>query len=158
MREFDEDTLAKAAQHALTKPDDYWASDDRWFTSHGLVTSWADRQTDLLAESNYLTALKIIQSAAAELADTHVIDTSASHWGRGSMRQLMVQVYNDPGNPESGYTEAFQAAVSCALALQEYAVLDETDLNEREHERHEQGNCDDDCSLCQWAREEAIVS
>lgn len=99
--DIDDDTLRKAADEALTMPRDYMAWDDRWYTTHGHVMSWAERGDDILAESNYLTAVEHLTAVATSWADVEhpdwVVDSSASHWLVGSMRELMVRVY-EPGH------------------------------------------------------------
>jgi hypothetical protein len=135
--EIDTDTLVKHADAALTRPSDYAAWDDRWYTTHGCVATWADRGDDILAESNYHAMLAALNGAvahdetgASEARGDDVEDSSASHWAVGSLRQLMVRVRDDAGE----FTPAFREAVACALALQEYPLLDESDYSERETE------------------------
>jgi hypothetical protein len=135
--EIDNDTMAKAAREALTRPQNYGAWDERWYTTHGCVMSWADRGDDILAESNYLTAVALLEGAvahdetgASEARGDDVEDSSASHWLVGSLRQLFVRVYDEQGQ----YTPAFREAVSIGLSLQDYPILDESDYSERETE------------------------
>lgn len=135
----DREHMEKAAREALTRPSDYMAYDDRWYTTHGCVMSWADRSDDVLAESNYLTALAMLEGAvthdesgASEERGDDVIDTSASHWALGSVRELFVRVYTD--ETETEFTPAFKEAVDIAAALESYPILDESDYSERETE------------------------
>ncbi|MDX3525095.1 hypothetical protein P1P75_01175 [Streptomyces sp. ID05-39B] len=99
--ELDRDTLEKAAAEALERPSNSAFWDDRLFTTHGAVLHWAERGDDILAESNYLTALDLIRAAAddgrpdTEVSDEHVIDGTSSHWAVGSLRTIYVQVYED---------------------------------------------------------------
>ncbi|MEU9795043.1 hypothetical protein AB0E27_31385 [Streptomyces sparsogenes] len=99
--ELDYDTLARAAAEALERPSDAMFYDDRLFTTHGAVFHWAERGDDLLAESNYLTALALITAKAdedrpdTEVSDAQVIDGTSSHWLVGSLRTIYVQVYDD---------------------------------------------------------------
>jgi hypothetical protein len=135
--DIDTDTLAEYAAEALKRPSDFAAWDDRWYTTHGHVASWADRGDDVLAESNYHAMLAALQGAvahdetgASEARGDDVEDASMNHWAHGSVRQLMVRVRDDSGD----YTPAFREAVACALAMAEYPILDESDYFERETE------------------------
>lgn len=89
----DFDTLDEIAGQSLTKPSDAIFWDDRLFETHGAILSWAEGSDDLLAESNYLSALSLVQGAAGDDVDEHVIDGSARHWACGSLRTIYVQVY-----------------------------------------------------------------
>lgn len=133
----DAEHMAIAAREALTRPSDYAAWDERWYTTHGRVMDWAERGDDLVAESNYLTALAMLQGAvahdetgASEARGDDVEDTTASHWAVGSLRELFVRVYDEAG----AYTPAFKQAVEIAYSLSNYPILDESDYSERETE------------------------
>ncbi|MEU9605438.1 hypothetical protein [Streptomyces sp. NPDC048057] len=91
--ELDRETLEEAAEEALSRPGGAIFWDDRLFETHGAVFHWAEHGDDLLAESNYLTALDLIKGAAGDLADEHVIDGTSRHWACGSLRTIYVQVY-----------------------------------------------------------------
>ncbi|MEU7400065.1 hypothetical protein [Streptomyces sp. NPDC044948] len=93
MSSLDRDTLTEIAEKALTRPSDAMFWDDRLFTTHGAMFHWADNGDDILEESNYLSALALIQGAAGDFADDHVIDGSARHFAFGSLRTIYVQVY-----------------------------------------------------------------
>ncbi|WP_438470754.1 hypothetical protein [Streptomyces asiaticus] len=99
--DLDRETLERAAAEALERPGSAMFYDDRLFTTHGAVFHWAERSDDLLEESNYLTALDLIRSAAddgrpdTEISDEQVIDGMSSHWAYGSRRTIYVQVYED---------------------------------------------------------------
>src|SRR5262252_3968856 len=99
MIDLDQDHLVEMASRILTRPDSYLAWDDRWYTTHGCVYAWADRSDDLVAESNFHTMLAALEGAvahdesgASEDRGDDVVDTSASHWAYGSVRELMVRV------------------------------------------------------------------
>lgn len=132
----DAEHMAEAAREALTRPSDFSAWDERLFDTHGLVMSWAERGDDLIAESNYLTAVSMLEGAiahdesgASEARGDDIIDGSSSHWLVGSMRELYVRVYDDAGE----FTPAFREAVDIAGAIREYPLLDESDYSEREN-------------------------
>jgi hypothetical protein len=91
--ELDYDTLSEIAEKALTRPSDAMFWDDRLFTTHGALFHWAEQSDDILEESNFLSALSLIQGAAGDEADEHVIDGSARHFACGSLRTIYVQVY-----------------------------------------------------------------
>ncbi|KPC89290.1 hypothetical protein ADL35_02300 [Streptomyces sp. NRRL WC-3753] len=93
MSSLDRDALTEIAEKALKRPSDAMFWDDRLFTTHGAMFHWADNGDDILAESNYLSALALIQGAAGDFADDHVIDGSARHFAFGSLRTIYVQVY-----------------------------------------------------------------
>ncbi|AXQ61130.1 hypothetical protein SEA_HANK144_75 [Streptomyces phage Hank144] len=91
----DFDTLDEIAEQALTRPSDAMFWDDRLFTTHGAILSWASRGDDILEESNYKSALDLIKGAAGDDAGEHVIDGSAGHWLVGTLETIYVQVYAD---------------------------------------------------------------
>jgi hypothetical protein len=59
-----------------------------------------DRGDSIIDESNYLTALDMLNAAATEDTDAttspDVIDGRASHWAHGSLRTIFVRVYTGP--------------------------------------------------------------
>ncbi|MFE0964079.1 hypothetical protein [Streptomyces fungicidicus] len=101
MSSLDRETLEQIAQQILTEPSNAYFFDDRLFSTHGAVLSWAEYGDDILAESNYRTALDLIRAAAddgrndTEISDRHVIDGSSRHWAVGSLRTIYVQVRED---------------------------------------------------------------
>jgi hypothetical protein len=133
--DFDNDDYRKAADEALTRPSDASFWDDRLYTTHVPVLSWADRGDDLIAESNFHTVLDHLQTIAAEAGEEDaVFDGSVSHWLVGSLKQVYVQVYDDEGN----FTRTFKEAVVTAHFLRDEGPLfDETDFNQREWEQNE---------------------
>ena len=149
MRDYSEDELATiedcdiAAREALVRPSDAAFWDDRLYTSHVPVLSWADRSDDVLSESNFHTVLAELQDFDRGLEDVDyagdaadVFEASVSHWAVGSLRQIWVRVYV-AGSEE--YTVAFRRAVSIALYLRDdYPVFDDDDLSTREFEAHEE--------------------
>lgn len=54
----------------------------------------------------------------------------ASHWGPGWVEGYVIRVYNN----KNEITEAFKTYAKCALALQEYPVLDDSLHSEMEYE------------------------
>jgi hypothetical protein len=133
--DFDDDDYRKAADEALTRPSDASFCDDRLYTTHAPVLSWADRGDDLIAESNFHTVLAHLTEIAAQHGEEDaVFDGSVSHWLVGSLRQVYVQVYYEDGD----FTRTFKEAVVTAHFLRdEYPIFDETDFNEREWDRNE---------------------
>ena len=135
----DAEHMAAAAKEALTRPRDFMSYDDRWYMTHGCVMEWADRDDDIMAESNYHVALDRLNGAiahdetgASEARGDDVEDTGMGHWAVGSLRQIMVRVYTDDTCTE--YTPAFREAVEIAWQLRyESPILDESDHSEREH-------------------------
>lgn len=133
----DPSILAEYATAALTRPGSWMGYDDRLYTTHGCVASWADRGDDVLAESNYLSMLAMLKAAVAHDetgrdTDEDVFDGSSSHWLVGSLRELYVRVYADEACTE--YTDAFVVAVEALHSLQDYPILDDSDYSEREYE------------------------
>lgn len=135
--DMDPDRVAEAAREALDRPADSGWFDDRYFTTHGCVWGWADRDSDPLEESNFYAALAALngavahdESGASEARGDDVLDMSAGHWAVGSVRHIFVRVYVD--ETETAYTPAFLEAVRLADAVREYPVLDESDFSERE--------------------------
>lgn len=140
-RDVTDDDLKAAAREALTRPSDAVFYDDRLYTTHGPVLAWAERGDDILAESNYLTVLPFLESAAED--EEHVLDVTVRHWAVGSLRQIFVQVYEEDSET---FTAAFREAVVVAHSLRDYPVWDEDDYSERELARFD-SNLDD---AIQW--------
>ncbi|MFF7252432.1 hypothetical protein [Streptomyces microflavus] len=92
----DDDTLYEIAVKSLTAPSNAYFWDDRLYDTHGAFVRWAERGDDLLEESNYHSALALIQGAAGESAEDHVIDGTSSHWAFGSLRTIYVQIRETP--------------------------------------------------------------
>ncbi|WJN63170.1 hypothetical protein [Streptomyces phage phiScoe44] len=132
----DIDTLVEYAESGLERPSDAAFWDERLYSTHAPVIGWAERGDDILEESNYLSALDLIQGAAGEDVEEHVIDATVGHWLVGSLRQLFVQVYEDETREE--FTQAFIEAVEIAEGLKSYPVVDESDYSEREWKRYEE--------------------
>lgn len=97
MSEIDEDTLREYAENGLERPRDAMFRDDRCHTTHVPVVGWAEHGDDILEESNFLVAKGLIEGAAED--DEHVFEGSARHWLVGSLRQVWVQVYEEPAPP-----------------------------------------------------------
>ena len=128
----DDELLAQAEREAMVRPSNSAMWDDRLYTTHAPVMSWAERGDDILAESNYLSALDALNGAAAwtdREDQDDVIDATIS----GSLRQLFIRVRDDAG----AFTPTWREAVRIGLALQDYPVLDESDYSEREWKRYE---------------------
>jgi hypothetical protein len=145
IEDIDRDTLEKAAREGFERPANAAFWDDRCYTTHVPVLSWADRSDDVLDESNYHTALAMLagavahdESGASEERGDDFHDGSSSHWLVGSLRQIWVRVYvsDEWEHQESDareFTPAFIEAVRIALSLQDYPILDESDYSEREY-------------------------
>ncbi|WP_369186498.1 hypothetical protein [Streptomyces sp. R08] len=102
--ECDYDTLSEYAGRLLERPTNF-GGDDRYYRTHAPVIGKADYADDLMAESNFDTALDLLCSAAddgrndTEISDEHVIDAGIRHWGWGQCSQIFVQVYADDVMP-----------------------------------------------------------
>jgi hypothetical protein len=131
------DGIDDYARQALTRPRDYMAFDERWYSTHGPVMAWADRGDNLIEESNYHVALAELETVARDGQDDDVVDTSVSHWLVGSLREIMVRVHLDAERPETGYTPAFEKAYDIWCSLRNYPLLSEMDYSEREMRRWE---------------------
>jgi hypothetical protein len=131
--EIDIETLAEWAEKALTRPSDAAFWDERLYETHGSTLTWAERGDDILEESNYLSALEIVQGAAESEDD--VIDATCGHWLVGSLRQLFVRVYEDDGVT---FTAAWKAIVEIGEGLESYPIVDESDYSEREWKLYEE--------------------
>jgi len=144
--DLDDETLERAAEECLTRPSDASFWDERLYTTHGAVLSWAERGDDILAESNYLCVLEELRGVAVhddswvgggdgqDDPDDYVIDGTCSHWLVGSLRVIYVRVRGDDGE----FTQVFRAATEIALSLKhDYPVFDESDFSEREWEAYE---------------------
>ncbi|MFJ9827720.1 hypothetical protein ACIRSU_25655 [Streptomyces sp. NPDC101160] len=96
----DDDTLREYADKLLERPTNF-GGDDRYYRTHAPVIGKADHADDLMAESNYDSALNLLRAAAdegrndTEVSDEHVIDAGIRHWGWGPCSQVFVQVYAD---------------------------------------------------------------
>jgi hypothetical protein len=126
--------LAEAEAEAMQRPSNSAMWDDRLYTTHAPVMSWAELGDDLVAESNYLCALKILEAANREGEDD-VIDASIHDWLVNRLRQIFVRVRDETGE----FTPAWLEAVGIALFLRQgNPVLDDDDLSERESEAFEE--------------------
>ncbi|MEU7030068.1 hypothetical protein AB0A60_25725 [Streptomyces sp. NPDC046275] len=96
--ECDDDTLSEYACRLLERPTNF-GGDDRYYRTHAPVLAKADYSDDILAESNYKTALDLLRAAAddgrddTEVSDEHVIDAGIRHWAMGYCSEIFVQVY-----------------------------------------------------------------
>lgn len=133
--EIDNETLERAEREALVRPSNSAMWDERLYTTHAPVMSWAERGDDILAESNYLMILEQLRGVAAwedrdnqETPDEYVIDATISDWLVGSLRQIFVRVRDEAGE----YTHVFRESVRIALELRDYPVFNESDYSERE--------------------------
>jgi hypothetical protein len=113
--------------------DDYAAG--REWSGVGIGPCGRSRDSDPLEESNYRTALRLLDDAGARYAETHF-----SHWAVGWIDEIA----HDTGHPA---TVAAVAAIAARLA--DYPVLDESDYAESEWSaNHPAGYCyavDSDC-------------
>jgi hypothetical protein len=137
--ELDDEVLAKYAAKALAwdgptcldGPENRTGSPTT-APEFGVVFGYPRSTDDLLAVSNYSVIAESARAAAGDNADRDVRDNSLGHWAFGDIYTLEVRVY-EPGT-EGVYTAAFCEAVSLLLALQDCAVLDESDYHARENE------------------------
>lgn len=106
--ELDLDTLNEIATKCLERPSDAMFWDDRLFTTHGALFSWAELGDDILEESNYKSALSLILGAAGDDADERVIDGTVRHFACGSLRTIYVQVYEKEDDCECGAEAEYQ--------------------------------------------------
>ncbi|AFO10940.1 hypothetical protein ELB20_74 [Streptomyces phage phiELB20] len=114
MSTLDFETLDEIATNCLTRPSDAMFWDDRLFETHGALFSWAELGDDILEESNYKSALSLIQGAAGDDADEHVIDGTARHWACGSLRTIYVQVYESYEDYECECEPTWEHEDECA--------------------------------------------
>lgn len=156
--ELDEEILAKYAAKALGWEGPTWLDgpENRIGSpttgpEFGVVFGYPRSADDLLAVSNYSVIAESARAAAGDNADRDVRDNSLGHWAFGDLYTLEVRVYEpgyEPGRWDNvdehptdvedvRYTAAFCEAVSLLLALQDCAVLDESDYNAREDEARE---------------------
>ncbi|HEY3503713.1 MAG TPA: hypothetical protein VGN37_13130 [Actinocatenispora sp.] len=115
--------IQRAERQALNRPSPSAMWDGRLYTTHGVTFSWAERGDDLIAESNYLSALRLIGLAAGDTADEDVVDATICDWLVGSLRQIFVRIRDERG----AYTPAFCEAVRLALHARDHVLIDEQD-------------------------------
>lgn len=122
--------LEKAEQEAMVRPEPCYMRDERLYTTHGPVISWAERGGEEIPESNYL----LVTAHLSEIAgpdDRMVIDGTFSDWAVGSLRMTFVQVRDDAGE----FTRVWKEAVAIALYLRDvHPVFDDDDVSQREWE------------------------
>lgn len=127
-QDVDEETLERAEAEAMERPEPCHMWDERLYTTHAPVISWAVNGDDLLAQSNYLTVTAHLTDLAGA-DDEQVIDAQIRDWAVGSLRQTFVQVRDEAG----AFTRVWREAVGIALFLRDnYPVFDEADFSELE--------------------------
>lgn len=100
------------------------------------------RDADAVDESN---ARVILRELAKVDPEQNAHDTlGCSHWAVGWYDHLIVDVTN---------AAVMQVLRECADAIASYPLLDEHDHSALECERHDDGQCDEHCSLCECDRE-----
>lgn len=137
--DIDNDTLVKAAEEALTRPESSMWNDPDLFDTFGLVHTWADRSDDVLSESNHYALLDLLQGVATEDTEDSESDdvrvVHAGHWAVGSVTHIFVRVSVEgtEGDIEPTFTEVFKEAVHTVTFLrEEYPILDESDYSDRQ--------------------------
>jgi hypothetical protein len=145
--------LFKAAVEVLKVPKDYWGAQTELVNEGWGGTFGIHRDSDLLAQSNYETVLKILDEKYEKYEDWRV--ESASHWAVGWMDTLMVRVVRCECDEETSipyirrqhdawwchtcestpkYTDIFVECLEFQAKLENYPVLDEEDYSRREYE------------------------
>jgi hypothetical protein len=143
----DDETLIKAAQEALTRPESFL-----YYGSLPLFQSWGltytqTRDSDVLNRSNFRRLLEDTQGVAtaedgddAEDHADYVQVEHCSHWAYGYADHIAVRVLEDPEGdivPEN-ITHTFRFMADACLRLRdEYPVYDESDYSELESEECE---------------------
>jgi hypothetical protein len=116
-------TLEQAEREAMQRPEPCHMYDDRLYTTHAPVISWAVNGDDLLEQSNYLMVTKHLTDVAG-VDDQLVIEGTMRDWAVGELRQTFVRVRDEFG----AFTRVWREAVSIALYLRDtYPVFDEED-------------------------------
>jgi hypothetical protein len=138
---------------ALTKPRDYFGSLNDWIDAGYGATIWKNRDSDALELSNYDAARKIYEDAGFEYGRDFVTD-GANHWAVGWVESIVVRVLDcecdddviqdrvitdrDDGwwcetcDTMCEVSAIFKEALEIRNRLEDYPVLDEMDLCERE--------------------------
>jgi hypothetical protein len=143
-------------KHALTKPKDYFGSLNDWIDAGYGATIWKNRDSDALELSNYDAARKIYESQGFEYGRDFVTD-GANHWAVGWVESIVVRVLDCKCDDDViqdrqvehvdgiwQYWHCLQCKSFCTVSaifkealeirnrLEDYPVLDEMDLCERE--------------------------
>jgi hypothetical protein len=129
----------KYAKQALTKPSDFgWFGFDEMFDTWGFAGINKHRDSPLVDLSNWDAAINDIKREFGEVAyDENFHEVGLSHWLVGHADQLCVKVLNESiahgSITDEDITDYFKYVTDIALYLsEEYPVLDEVDLSERE--------------------------
>lgn len=126
------------AEAALERPSNFaYSGDLPLFDTWGLTLS-TNRDADTLTDSNWQAALERMREEHPD-GDWQVC--RFNHWGVGWVKQLAVKVLTDEDTHpldddpiDNDYTPEFQTIVEMKHEMENYPVLDEEDLMEREHE------------------------
>jgi hypothetical protein len=147
--------IDEAAIEILTVPEYYFGAQTQLVSEGWGGTFGIHRDSDVLAQSNYETVLEIFKEKFEQNEDWRI--ESASHWAVGWMDTLMVRVLrcqcteeNEDSIPEirrqgnkwwchtcdttAQYTDIFKECLELKARLEDYPVLDEDDLSQREHD------------------------
>jgi hypothetical protein len=122
-------------------PESYWG--ETWYDYY--VGPSRHRDSDDLTESNFHTALKDLGDDEGEETET-VFVVRESHWAVGFVEWIAVHKDDEAAVAKLTEIEA---------ALEQYPVLDEEDLSEREMDSANQTwqNCYDDKERLEYIRE-----
>lgn len=129
----------KYAKQALTKPSDFgWFGFDEMFDTWGFAGINKHRDSPLVDLSNWDCAISDIKREFGdEIYDENFHEVGLGHWLVGHADQLCVKILNESIAHDSitdeDITDYFKYVVDIALYLsEEYPILDESDLSERE--------------------------
>lgn len=131
MYEVSDAEMLHYAKKALEYPDNY-AGDGILYVTHG-ATLMRHRDSDVLQESNYAVALRVLKAVRDTGTDDltpDVYEQRASHWAVGWVDTIGVRVYDAAGE----FTPAWREACTLRGSLEDYPVLDDEDYSERERD------------------------
>ncbi len=100
-----------------------------------------NRDSGTLTESNWQVQLRELEAIDPDGNDHQV--HSFGHWACGWFELVLVR-------PDS---KCFELAEGLEGALSDYPILCEMHWSELELEMHDDGQCDEHCSLCEYDRE-----
>ena len=145
----------KYAKQALSKPSDFgWFGFDEMFDTWGFAGINKHRDSPLVDLSNWDAAISEIKHKFGdEVYDENFYEVGLSHWLVGHSDQLAVKILHKSIPHDSitdeDITDYFKFVADIALYLsEEYPVLDESDLSERQWIS---SNADiEDMANCSW--------
>lgn len=122
-----DETLAEYAELALRRPENYLRLNDYGqYETHAPTFRHVPNADDLVGESNYEAFIEILNGIDAQ-DDFEVL--GEKDWAFGQTWVVYVRVRDDDGQ----FTAAWREAVRCLLYIRDdYPILDESDLSERE--------------------------